>query len=45
MSLKIPDQVEGEELKNNPPTVDYEPRAVHPLEFNEDSTLWKAPGG
>jgi hypothetical protein len=32
-------------LENNPLAMDYESHAIHPLECNEDSTLWKAPGG
>jgi hypothetical protein len=42
--LQVFDQDEGEELKNNPPSMDYEPHVVHPLECDEYSTLWKEPG-
>jgi hypothetical protein len=42
---KILDRDEGEELENNPSAVDDEPRAVHPVECNENPTLWKAQGG
>jgi hypothetical protein len=42
--VQILDQDEGEELKDNPPAVDDEPRAVHPAKCNENPTLRKAPG-
>jgi hypothetical protein len=43
--LKILDQDEGEELQDNPPTMEYEPRTVHLAKCNEIPTLRKAPGG
>ena len=44
-SLQVSDRDEGEELENNPPTMDYEPHVVHHFECDEYPPLWKAPGG
>jgi hypothetical protein len=42
---KYSTRTKGEELENHPPAMDYEPRAVRPLECDEYSTFRKAPRG
>jgi hypothetical protein len=38
-------RTKGKNSENNPPVMDDEHRAVHPIKCNENPTLWKAPEG
>jgi hypothetical protein len=44
-TIQVFDQEKGEEVEDHPLAMDHKHREVHHPECNEDTPLWKAPGG